>query len=94
MRVEVASQTENLTPMYESIVEECEGQSSLLQSEIKRLQDQRATLYEMIKYIEVGCDFICFMDRMLAIHCNLVSAYCKLNLVWLKRKQTNHYVNI
>ena len=75
MRVEVAFQAENLTPMYQSIVEECEGQSSLLQFEIKRLQDQRATLCEMIKYIEVEYVLICMMDRMLVIRCNLVSAY-------------------
>ena len=45
---------------YNAIISECEAESSIIHSEIQRLQAQRTTLCNMIQYIEV-----CFMFQSL-----------------------------
>ena len=53
MRVENRTTPEQQLQTYNAILNECEAESSIIQSEIQRLQAQRTTLCEMIQYIEV-----------------------------------------
>ena len=51
--VENKTTPEQQLQTYNDIISECEAESSIILSEIQRLQAQRTTLCEMIQYIEV-----------------------------------------
>ena len=57
--VAVSQQTESTINTRKEIAEECVEEASLIRSEIERLKTQRATLRDMIEYVEVvaGCGF-------------------------------------
>ena len=51
--VETRTTPEEHLQTYNAILNECEAETSIIHSEIQRLQAQRTTLCEMIQYIEV-----------------------------------------
>ena len=51
--VAVSQQMESTLKTRKEIAEECVEEASLIRSEIERLKTQRATLRDMIEYVEV-----------------------------------------
>lgn len=56
--VAVSQQTESTINTRKEIVEECVEEASLIRSEIERLKTQRATLRDMIEYVEVVAVYV------------------------------------
>ena len=57
--VDVLQQNESTINTSKEIAAECVEEASIIRSEIERLKTQRATLRDMIEYVEVvnGCAF-------------------------------------
>ena len=51
--VDVLQQNESTVNTSRDIVDECVEEASIIRSEIERLKTQRATLRDMIEYVEV-----------------------------------------
>ena len=56
--VAVSQQTESTINTRKEIAEECVEEASLIRSEIERLKTQRATLRDMIEYVEVVAVYV------------------------------------
>ena len=56
--VAVSQQTESTINTRKEIAEECVEEESLIRSEIERLKTQRATLRDMIEYVEVVAVYV------------------------------------
>ena len=56
--VAVSQQTESTINTRKEIAEECMEEASLIRSEIERLKTQRATLGDMIEYVEVVAVYV------------------------------------
>ena len=56
--VAVSQQTESTINTRQEIAEECVEEASLIRSEIERLKTQRATLRDMIEYVEVVAVYV------------------------------------
>lgn len=56
--VAVSQQTESTINTRKEIAEECMEEASLIRSEIERLKTQRATLRDMIEYVEVVAVYV------------------------------------
>ena len=56
--VAVSQQTESTINTRTEIAEECVEEASLIRSEIERLKTQRATLRDMIEYVEVVAVYV------------------------------------
>ena len=56
--VAVSQQTESTINTRKETAEECVEEASLIRSEIERLKTQRATLRDMIEYVEVVAVYV------------------------------------
>ena len=56
--VAISQQTESTINTRKEIAEECVEEASLIRSEIERLKTQRATLRDMIEYVEVVAVYV------------------------------------
>ena len=56
--VAVSQQTESTINTRKEIAEECVEEASLIRSEIERLKTQRATLRDMIEFVEVVAVYV------------------------------------
>lgn len=56
--VAVSQQAESTINTRKEIAEECVEEASLIRSEIERLKTQRATLRDMIEYVEVVAVYV------------------------------------